>query len=70
MSSVVAKCAIGIDLHAAITGVHPVLVLVAPVPLHFLYTIVLFMVVPGFQTSVIAAGSSGRKSRPARRPES
>jgi hypothetical protein len=63
MSSVVAKCALGIDLHAAITGVHPMLVLVAPVPLHFLYTIVLFMVVPGFQTSVIAAGVKWEKEQ-------
>ena len=37
--------------------------LVAPVPLHFLYTIVLFMVVPGFQASVIASGVKWEKEQ-------
>jgi|EP01046_Picozoa_sp_COSAG06_P039777 hypothetical protein len=56
MASVVAKCGLGIDLYAAIVAVHPMLIVIATVPLHFFLTVVLYQVIPGFQTSVITAG--------------
>ena len=69
MVASVAKCALGIDLHTKILGVHPFLVLVAPVALQLVFTVVLWTVIPKIQHSITVAGVTWEKEQSVKAPD-
>ena len=69
MVASVAKCALDVDRHAEIVGIHPALLLIAPTVLQIVFTIVLWFTIPKIQHSVTVAGVNWEKGNAATEEE-
>ena len=63
MVASVAKCALDVDLHAKLVGIHPALLLITPMVLQVVFTIVLWLTIPKIQHSVTVAGVNWEKGQ-------